>query len=162
SACAARQDAGAARGRAGLLACDSAGAADRSTRPAHGSARGHACLRPPRRRARGHAGFRPANNTAFRTPHCRRALAAALRAYTRLALALLLPGATRCFLTLAFSVALPPFGRAVVFGCTRLVERDRNRLFAALHPAAFAAATAFQLAMLVFVHDAAGGLSLAA
>jgi hypothetical protein len=35
-------------------------------------------------------------------------------------------------------------------------------LFAAFHLAAFAAAPALQLAMLVFMHDAACGLSLAA
>jgi hypothetical protein len=54
----------------------------------------------------------------------------------------------------------PVFATALVFRGTGFFERDGDRLLPTLHFAALPARTAFELAVLELMHDAARGLAL--
>src|SRR5262249_17490140 len=77
-----------------------------------------------------------------------------------LAFALLLVGAPRGFLALAAREVALVLALAFVLGGAGLLERNRDGLARVLHLARLAARSAFQLAMLVLVHDAAHRLAL--
>src|SRR4029079_6438506 len=87
-------------------------------------------------------------------------LALAAGADAGLALGLLLGSAAGRFLGLAAREVAAVLCLAFVLGRTGLLERDGDRLAPALHLAALAARPALQLAVRVFVHDAAHGLAL--
>src|SRR5690348_6988549 len=77
-----------------------------------------------------------------------------------LAFAFLLTGFAARFLALAALQVFAVFFLTVIFGGAGFAERDGDRLLAAFHLAAFAAAAALQFAVLIFVHHAADGLAL--
>src|SRR6185312_16079383 len=83
------------------------------------------------------------------------AFAFSLRTDMRPAFARLLAGAARRFLALGPGAAAAVLAFAFVLGRAGLVQRDGDGLLAASHLAAFAAASALQLAMLELVHHAA-------
>jgi hypothetical protein len=64
------------------------------------------------------------------------------------------------FLSLGLRPVALDLALAFIFRRAGFFQRNGDRLAAALDLAAFAAAPALQLAMLVFMHDAAGGFSL--
>src|SRR6516162_4902499 len=88
-------------------------------------------------------------------------LAPAARADPPLALGLLLVGLALGFLALAALQVAPVLVGAFILGSAGLLERDGDRLAAALDLAALARAAALELAMGIFVHDAAHCLALA-
>src|ERR1700758_2200796 len=78
-----------------------------------------------------------------------------------LAFALLLVGPARRFLALAARQVALVLALAFVLGSAGLLERDGDRLAAALDLAALARAAALQLAVCEFVHNPARRLALA-
>ena len=88
------------------------------------------------------------------------ALALAACADARPAFALLLTCAARGLFALRLAIASLLLRLGVVFRLSGFVKRDGDRLLAALHFAASAAASSLELAVLVFVHDAPCRLSL--
>src|SRR6185436_5778065 len=86
--------------------------------------------------------------------------AAAAGADVALAFALLLRGTAGRFLVLGPGEIAPVLLRALVLRLAGFLERDRDRLLAALDLAALSTGPALQLAVLELVHDAAGGLAL--
>src|SRR5882757_5271829 len=77
-----------------------------------------------------------------------------------LALAFLLIGPSRCLLALAACEVSLVLATALIFGGAGLIERDGDRLAAALDLAALAGAAAFQFAVRIFVHDPSHRLAL--
>src|ERR1051326_4433748 len=88
--------------------------------------------------------------------HGLRALALAMRADMRLALALLLGGAAFGFLGFGPPQVAAVFPGAVVFGGASFLEGDCDRLPAVLDLACLAATAAVQCAMLELMHHPAG------
>src|SRR6185369_16140331 len=92
--------------------------------------------------------------------HCGGTLPASFCADMGFAFRLLLGGFAFRFLTLRLGETLAVLFRAFVFGGTGLLQCDGDCLPAALYLAAFSFRTAFEFAMLIFVHDPANCLAL--
>ena len=92
--------------------------------------------------------------------HCAGTLPASFCADMGFAFRLLLGGFAFRFFALRLDEILAVLFRAFVFGGAGLIQCDGDCLPAALHLAAFSFRTAFEFAMLIFVHDPANCLAL--
>ena len=99
--------------------------------------------------------------TGIPPAHCPRAFALATGTDVGLSLAFLLTGETSSFLAFGPPKVASVATFALIFGTAGLLQRDRDRLATVLYFSAPSAATAFQFAMLEFVHDPASYSPLA-